>query len=240
METFQHMLQNFNPGIIWLNSKNHVSAMSSLASSALGVDSKDVVGTHILQLHPETSRHKVKSLLESAECPVKSPPPMAMMINIPDKVLLIKVSKMFEGNHTAGTCMIFYDLTNISTLPVEIQNNGGNGLRLLFKLPVFFNNQVTLLDLEEVIFFKADGHYTNVITNDYTYLCNLSITDLVERLDLRKFIRIHRSYIINVRFAKSFNKVGHQSMILLDDANDTNIPISRSKIQITKEIFGLK
>lgn len=42
---------------------------------------------------------------------------MTMMINIPDRVLLIKVAKMYGGTEDVGTCMIFYDLTDITTTP---------------------------------------------------------------------------------------------------------------------------
>jgi len=240
METFQHKLQNFNPGIVWLDSDNQISAMSSLATKILNIDNKDFIGKHILQFHPEKNRNRVQSLLDSAQCPVSSPPPMTMMINIPDKVLLIKISKMIGVNSSAGTCMIFYDLTDIATLPIDNKNKTSDALRLLFKLPVYSNKQVMLLDLEKVIFLKADGHYTSVTTNDNSYLCNLSIADLEGRLDPNEFIRVHRSYVINIRFAQSFKKIDTQCMITLNDKNETNIPISRSNIQMIKEILGLK
>ena len=136
--------------------------------------------------------------------------------------------------------MVFYDLTDITTKPVDKDKEASEELRLLFKLPIYSNKQVTLLDLDQVVYLKADGHYTDVSTVDNSYLCNLSLADLEGRLDTDCFIRIHRSYIVNIRFAKAFKKVNEQSMILLDDDDETEIPVSRGNVQMIKELLGLK
>ena len=47
----------------------------------------------VLSFHPERSQSKVKFLIDQAECPVSNPPPMTLIINIPERVLLIKVSR---------------------------------------------------------------------------------------------------------------------------------------------------
>ena len=75
MESFEHKLQKFDPGVVWLDGHNRVLALNTIASSVLGVTVGDAVGTEILQLHPEKSRDKVQWLLESASCPVTSAPP---------------------------------------------------------------------------------------------------------------------------------------------------------------------
>ena len=117
METFQHQLQKFDPGIVWLDGNNQITALNYVATKVLSANFDEVIGKEILQFHPEKSRSKIKWLLESSTCPTKSPPPMTMMINIPDRVLLIKVAKMYGGTEDVGTCMIFYDLTDITTTP---------------------------------------------------------------------------------------------------------------------------
>lgn len=240
MESFQHKLQKFDPGIVWLDKDNKVLAANDLAITILAVDGEDVIGLPVLQLHPEKSREKVKWLIDCAQCPVSSPPPMTMMINTPDRVLLIKVNKMSGSSGFFGTCMVFFDLTDVATRSKVYAGNGKKELRLLYKLPIYSNKQVTLLDLESVVYLKADGHYTNVAKEDNNYLCNLSLADLEGRLDSERFIRIHRSYIVNIRFAKAFKKVNEQFMILLDDNGETEVPVSRGNVQMLKELLGLK
>ena len=240
METFQHQLQKFDPGVVWLDQDNHIYALNSVAIEVLGANAEEIIGQEILQFHPEKSRGKVQWLLESTSCPVESPPPMTMMINIPDRVLLIKVSKMLgkKSAENLGTCMVFYDLTDITTTPHQ-NDRETDKPRLLFKLPVFQQNRVMLVSLDEVVHFKAEGHYTNVYTPSDEYLCNLSLSDLEERLDKDKFVRVHRSHMINMNYAKLFEKSGDHCTIVMDVPGEVIIPISRSKVKMLKTMLGL-
>lgn len=240
VETFQHQLQKFDPGVVWLDQNNHIYALNSVAINVLGANAEEIIGKEILQFHPEKSRAKVQWLLEEASCPVESPPPMTMMINIPDRVLLIKVTKM-QGRVTgegAGTCMVFYDLTDVTTTPHRNAREAQNP-RLLFKLPVYQQNRVMLVNLDDVVHFRAEGHYTNVYTTHDEYLCNLSLSDLEERLDKDKFVRVHRSHMINMDYAKVFEKSGEQCTLVMDTPSEVAIPISRSKVKMLKMMLGL-
>lgn len=236
METLEHQLQRFDPGIVWLGADNHIIGLNSVATNILGTEAEAAVGLEILQFHPERSRSKVKWLLEASACPIESPPPMTMMINIPDRVLLIKVSKMLAHGKSVGTCMVFYDLTEMTTAPHRYKIDSDKP-RLLFKLPVQKNKKVMLVDLDEVIHFKAEGHYTTVYTKDEEYLCNLSFSDLETRLSSDKFVRLHRSHIANIHLAKTFEKVDEQCSIVM--VNDVMIPISRGKVKMVKIMLGL-
>jgi hypothetical protein len=240
VETFQHQLQKFDPGVVWLDGQNHIFAINSVAVAVLGANAEEIIGKEILQFHPEKSRAKVQWLLDSSSCPVESAPPMTMMINIPDRVLLIKVSKMHgkDTRQSVGTCMVFYDLTDIITAP-HTNEREANNPRLLFKLPVYQQNRVMLVSLEDVVHFKAEGHYTSVYTATDEYLCNLSLSDLEERLDKDKFVRVHRSHMINMAYAKAFEKQGDQYTLLLDAPLEVRVPISRSKVKNLKSILGL-
>lgn len=237
-ESFEHKLQKFDPGIVWLDRQNRVLALNHVATRVLGVGVGQVMGREITQLHPEKSRAKVEFLLQSSGCPAESPPPMTMMINIPDRILLIKVSKMWAAEESLGTCMVFYDLTDITTSPQESQGDRER-LRQLFKLPVYKNGKVVLLDLSEVVHFKAEGHYTTVYTESQDYLCNLSLSDLETRLDPACFVRVHRSHMINIRFASAIERIDDQCTITLQRREAACVPVSRSNVQRLKLMFGL-
>lgn len=237
-ESFQHKLQRFDPGIVWLDTSNRVVALNALASRVLGTSVGQVVGAEISQLHPEKSRDKISFLLQSSSCPADSPPPMTMMINIPDRVLLIKVSKVWGADGCAGTCMVFYDLTDITTGP-RLKGDDDGRPRQLYKLPVFKNGKVVLLDLDDVVHLKAEGHYTNVYTEQQSYLCNLSLSDLETRLDLAKFVRVHRSHMVNVRFASALERIEDQCLLVMRASKEARIPVSRSNVSKLKSMFGL-
>ncbi|MFA9459934.1 LytTR family DNA-binding domain-containing protein [Thiohalorhabdus sp. Cl-TMA] len=240
MESFSHQLQKFDPGIVWLDAGDQVSAMNGVAARVLGVNPGEAIGREITQFHPIKSREKVRWLLNSgATCPMDSPPPMTMLINIPDRVLMIKVSKMLgtEGGG-AGTCMVFYDLTSVTTEPAGPEEEG-MWPRRMFKIPVYRHSRLILLDLGEVLRLESDGHYTSIHTMDGHYLCNLSLSDLEARLDPQRFLRVHRRHMVNIDHAREFWKEGNRARLYLDGYRDP-VPVSRSKERELREVIGME
>ncbi|MGS0893279.1 LytTR family transcriptional regulator DNA-binding domain-containing protein [Burkholderia stagnalis] len=250
-ETFQHKLEQFNPGMVWLDAGGRVTAFNDVAmqilgpaaEQSLGVAPDDLFGIDVLQLHPEKSRDKLRFLLQSHDaggCPVKSPPPLAMMINIPDRILMIKVSKMSSRAGACGTCMIFYDVTDITTEPArhapETQHQAP---RRLFKIPVYRLNRVILIDLKEIVRFQGDGHYTTIVTRDDRYLSNLSLADLELRLDNSIYLRVHRSHIVSLPYAVELAKTDEGVSLVMADEERTLVPVSRAKTAQLKELLGV-
>jgi PAS domain S-box-containing protein len=242
-ETIQHKLQQFDPGIVWLDARNVITGMNQVAAEVLGNRTGQLIGEEVLSIHPERSREKVKFLLDQAACPMDSPPPVAMMINIPERVLLIKVSRMFGQGQSVGTCMIFYDVTESASAPVAAE--GGSTEEqpafTLLKLPVYKNQQILLIDLADIVCIRAEGHYTSLYTEDDTYLCNLSVSDLESKIRLPHFVRVHRSHMVNMQFAIAFEKVDDQCWLVVDHGEDgLRVPISRPNVAKLKAMLGLK
>jgi hypothetical protein len=250
-ETFQHKLEQFNPGMVWLDAQGRVTAFNDVAlqilgpagEQSLGVTQDKLFGIDVVQLHPEKSRDKLRFLLQSRDaggCPVKSPPPVAMMINIPDRILMLKVSRMIGTGGTCGTCMIFYDVTDLTTEP-SAQQAGGQTTqpRRLFKIPVYRKNRVILIDLKDIVRFQGDGHYTTIVTKDDRYLSNLSLADLELRLDNSIYLRVHRSHIVSLPYAVELVKSDESVNLVMDDAEQTPVPVSRSKTAQLKELLGV-
>lgn len=254
-ETFQHKLEQFNPGMVWLDARGHVQAFNDVAlqilgpaaEQSLGVRQADLIGIDVIQLHPEKSRDKLRFLLQSAQgagvCPVRSPPPVAMMINIPDRVLMIKVSKMTGAAGPCGTCMVFYDLTDITTEPAAEPGPQPNGHaappRRLFKIPVYRQNRVMLIDLKDVVRFQGDGHYTTIVTREGQFLSNLSLSDLEQRLDDSQYVRVHRSHIVNLPYAVELVKVDEGVHLVMADRERSAVPVSRSRAALLKDRLGV-
>ena len=124
-----------------------------------------------------------------------------------------------------------------------MQSGGDDGAKQptlqLYKLPVYKDKRVLLVDLESVCCIKADGRYSKLFTSDGDYFCNLSISELDKRLDEHKFFRVHRSHIVNLRFAKSFEKSDEQCFIVMDIDDGMKVPVSRNKANSLKQMLGL-
>ncbi len=250
-ETFQHKLEQFDPGMVWLDTSNHVVAVNDVAlrilgpsaEQSLGVSPDNLLGIDVLQMHPDKSRDKLRLLLQSedaAGCPVKSPSPVAMMINIPDRVLVVKVSKMVGATGICGTCMIFYDLTDLTTSPPEhAEVEVTTTPRRLIKIPIYRRNRVVLIDLKDVVRFQADGHYTTIVTKDDHYLSNLSLTDLEARLDSNIYFRIHRSHIVSLLYVVELVREDESVSLMMADSGNTLIPVSRSRVSQIRKLLGI-
>ena len=157
--------------------------MNSFARRVLPVEDKKPFEKMVLSFHPERSQAKVKFLLDQAECPVSNPPPMTMIINIPERVLLIKVTKMSdEHGDTVGYTLVFYDITD-AVIRDEPGVQRPDAKRQLLKIPTVSGNRIVLVDAAVVRYVRAEGHYTWVHTAQGSSFCNLTIGDLESRLD---------------------------------------------------------
>lgn len=61
-----------------------------------------------------------------------------------------------------------------------------------------YDDTTQLISVEDVIYFKADHKYTEVITKDNVYVVRRSIKELSDELDPAQFWQIHRGIIVRV------------------------------------------
>ncbi len=252
--TFQHKLEQFNPGIVWLDAERRVTAMNDVAiqvlrpaaEPSLGIPLDAMFGVDVLMLHPPKSREKIAFLLGHSEIAAhngKSAPPQAMMINIPDRMLMIKVSQMVAADGRAGTCMIFYDLTDLTTAPrvgTAAQAPGAaEPVRLLSRIPVYRHNRIMLVDVKDIGRLEGEGHYTNIIATGDRYLSNLSMSVLESRLDPARFLRVHRSHIVNLDYVTEIVRQDDGFLVTLQEPMGPPVPVSKQKLPALKEHFGL-
>lgn len=236
METLHYKLQQFDPGIVWLNEKNTVIALNSVAQEILGNLKNNPLGENIINFHPPKSRNKIEMLLEKSQCPFSSPPPISMMINAIERLLMIKVSKMFSADSSVGTCMVFYDLTDVSSGRDKTEQPQAK--LAIKKLPVYKNNKIIVVDLDNVIYIKAEGHYCSLHTEDNEYLCNLSISDLSQSLFQDEFKRVHRSFMVNLKEVEEIERK-EKELLLKVNSLEQSIPVSRNYQSMVKDYFNL-
>ncbi|WP_431274730.1 LytTR family transcriptional regulator DNA-binding domain-containing protein [Variovorax ureilyticus] len=233
-----YLLERSDVGVVQLDRDLRVVAMNSFARRVLPVEDKAPFEKMVLSFHPERSQPKVKFLLDQAECPVSNPPPMTMIINIPERVLLIKVAKLSDlRGDTASYTLIFYDITEL-VAGEEPAVQKPQAKRQLQKIPTVSQNRIVLVDIEAVTYIRAEGHYTWVSTAQGASFCNLNISDLAERLDGDSFLRIHRSYLANLDYAEQILRDdGKVSLKLRGEA--TPLPVARTSVPRLLEQLGI-
>ena len=86
------------------------------------------------------------------------------------------------------------------------------------------------LAIERVSRFEADGDYLIAHAGSARHLLHLSLTRLETRLDPRRFVRVHRTHIVNLDHVRAFRRDdrGNLEAELLDGAR---VPVSRVRAQ---------
>jgi len=239
-----YLLERFDVGVVHLDHALHVVGMNDYARRSLPVDDKLPFGKIVTDFHPEAAKAKVKFLLGQAECPVNNAPPMAMMINIPERVLLIKVSKIGDvQGATTGYTLVFYDITEVvskeGSAEARPKGAGASEKRQLRKIPTIKQNRVMLVDVPSVSFIRSEGHYTWVHTAQGGQFCNINIGDLESRLDPQLFLRVHRSYIVNLAQVDEIVRDDGRTSLRMMGSTPVEIPVSRASTAKLMEQLGL-
>ena len=235
-----YLLERSDVGLVQLDRDLKVVAMNSFARRVLPVEDKQPFEKMVLSFHPERSQSKVKFLLDQAECPVSNPPPMTMIINIPERVLLIKVSKMSDlRGDTFAYTLVFYDITDAVIRDEPGVARAPGAKRQLLKIPTVSGNRIVLVDAANVLYVRAEGHYTWVHTAQGSSFCNLTIGDLEARLDSNSFLRIHRSYVANLDFAEQIVRDDGKVTLTLGRGDDHGLPVARASVPRLLERLGI-
>ncbi len=96
--------------------------------------------------------------------------------------------------------------------------------RLMIKLA----SRVILLKVSDIDWIEADGNYAKLHVGRKSHLLREKMQDLEEQLDPRKFVRIHRSIIVNLERIKEMHPHFNGDYILvLEDG--TQLKLSRSR-----------
>jgi two-component system, LytTR family, response regulator len=82
-----------------------------------------------------------------------------------------------------------------------------------------------IVELTQVIYFKAEGNYTEIFLKDKKKVVSKSIGDFEKVLNITKFFRIHHSYIINIDEVRKYVKGDGGTVIL---SNGLQLPVSRT------------
>lgn len=234
-----YLFEQFEAGVIHLNAQRHVVGLNDFARRILPIDTMKPFDRFVLDFHPERSRPKVNFLIDQAStCPVAQNVPMTMIINIPEQILLIKVTRLTDmAQQLSGFVLVFYDVTEIVSAQATEPEPARS--RRLLRLPVAVDNQVSFLDVTTVCAIESDGHYCRVLTQDGWHFCNLSIGDLQERLDPEVFVRVHRRYLVNVGAIDRLQREGVKTLLQLRHHPQFLVPVSRVVASQLKKQLGL-
>jgi len=97
-------------------------------------------------------------------------------------------------------------------------------------LPIERDGGTRFLAVNDVVAVHANAHYTYVFDGSDRLFCPLAIGDVESRLDKSRFVRVHRSHIINIDRVVGYKRSGDSEMVELAGAHHCLVPVSRSRI----------
>lgn len=110
----------------------------------------------------------------------------------------------------------------------------------LEKLPAEASGRTVLIDLAEIRYAEARDDIVYVRTHDRLYPTRFSLNELEHRLPNPPFLRIHRSFIANMRNVVEISPYFNGAyLIKVNDASGTELTVSRSRVRDLRTLLGL-
>ena len=102
--------------------------------------------------------------------------------------------------------------------------------RIAQHLPIERDGATQFIAVEDVVAVHANAHYTYVFNGTLKLFCPLAIGEVESRLDKNRFIRVHRSHIINIDRVIGHRRSGDSELVELNATDHYSVPVSRSRI----------
>jgi two-component system LytT family response regulator len=100
--------------------------------------------------------------------------------------------------------------------------------------------RISFLSLDAITHFVAQDKLTYAVVDGRQHNVDQTIGELERRLDPAKFLRIHRSALVNVDWIHEVNSWFAGKVILsLKDAHHTQLPVARDRVRAVKARLGI-
>jgi two-component system, LytTR family, response regulator len=116
-------------------------------------------------------------------------------------------------------------------VPLPKRNDFKNMSLHSIKIALHGLNEIEITDCNEIIYCKAEGNYTWVYTTQTSFLVTKVLKHFESILPKSIFIRIHKSYLINVNYISGFD---HRKVIIIDSKIELPIARRRSSLILKK------
>jgi len=193
-------------------------------------------GQHVLKYHPRKSHEKIEALL-SELCSPRNELPVAMIIDVLNKVLMINLCRITtsESSMKFLYAMTFVDVSK----ETEAEINPKSGLVGLRKFPVCDKGSFRFLDPSSIYLIQSDGNYSKLFTHSGNHFLHMSLKSILQRYATPYFFRAHKSFIVNLAHVRKLDKFdpGHTT-IIFDKDGLPPVPIARRRIKELKEALA--
>ena len=122
---------------------------------------------------------------------------------------------------------------NIRELVDQVHHRGEKLDRLVVKT----GSKIIIIPVEKILLIKAEDDYVAIYSDASKYLKQMTMKVAEEILPNRYFIRVHRSYIVNINFIDRLEAYSKDSYMALLK-NGEKVLVSKSGYQALKEVLN--
>jgi DNA-binding LytR/AlgR family response regulator len=113
--------------------------------------------------------------------------------------------------------------------------------RVRRRMAVKCGSKYLVFDPTQVSAIVAKDHYAALLVDGREVLADDRLDALAKRLDPEKFIRIHRSAVINMDYLRELEHEGDRKyMAVLSDPGKTRLPVSRERLEELRKALDLE
>lgn len=109
----------------------------------------------------------------------------------------------------------------------------------VMRLSVERGGKRAFIPVSDIVYIEAKADYSSVITCAGSYLVNESISSLERRLAPQGFMRVHRSFLVNLDDVHDVEVSRSGLMDLKVERVDASVPVSRRRASEVKARLGL-
>ncbi|AKS47486.1 MHYT domain-containing protein, NO-binding membrane sensor [Octadecabacter temperatus] len=138
-----------------------------------------------------------------------------------------------------GACLwvsVTYFIAPTGTLGDDMADGQNQSPQLQF--PCERDGGKVYLTQGDVVFVRADGHYTQVYTKDERLFCAWPIAEATKRLLPAGFLQTHRSYLVNPVHVSRFERTKDKGRCVFAGADLPPAPVSRSKLKDVQDALA--
>lgn len=110
--------------------------------------------------------------------------------------------------------------------------------RPILQIPCERDSGKIFVSADDVLFVRADGHYTQIYTEKDRLFCVWPVTEAAKRLVPLGFLQTHRSYLVNPARVARFERSKDKGRCLFEGSDVPPAPVSRSKLRIIQDALA--
>jgi hypothetical protein len=172
-----------------------------------------ISGIFLLLLLPEASRSSAPPLAAAESVILRSAAAPVLIASLPQEPAIVGADNLEFGRGT------FSPLGGV----------GGPPRKFARQLPIERDGGTHFVAVDQIVAVHANAHYTYVFDGGDKLFCPLSIGEVESRLDGGRFVRVHRSHIVNIDRVVGYKRSGDNELVEMAAIQHYLVPVSRSR-----------